>query len=39
MGAVARYGVPEYWIVDPVHEFIEVHRDLLDRHCRRGVLR
>jgi Uma2 family endonuclease len=22
----ARYGVPEYWIVDPVHETIEVHR-------------
>jgi Uma2 family endonuclease len=22
----ARYGVAEYWIVDPVNEFIEVHR-------------
>jgi Uma2 family endonuclease len=22
----ARYGVPEYWIVDPVAEVIEVHR-------------
>jgi Uma2 family endonuclease len=22
----ARYGVPEYWIVDPVNECIEVHR-------------
>jgi Uma2 family endonuclease len=22
----ARYGVPEYWIVDPVNEVIEVHR-------------
>jgi Uma2 family endonuclease len=22
----ARYGVPEYWIIDPVHETIEVHR-------------
>jgi Uma2 family endonuclease len=22
----ARYGVPEYWIVDPVNETIEVHR-------------
>jgi Uma2 family endonuclease len=22
----ARYGVPEYWIVDPVNEWIEVHR-------------
>jgi Uma2 family endonuclease len=22
----ARYGVPEYWIVDPVSESIEVHR-------------
>ena len=22
----ARYGVPEYWIVDPVRETIEVHR-------------
>jgi Uma2 family endonuclease len=22
----ARYAVPEYWIVDPVHESIEVHR-------------
>jgi Uma2 family endonuclease len=22
----ARFGVPEYWIVDPVHESIEVHR-------------
>jgi Uma2 family endonuclease len=22
----ARYGVPEYWIVDPVNETIEVYR-------------
>ena len=22
----ARYGVPEYWIVDPAHEVIEIHR-------------
>ena len=22
----ARYGVPEYWIVDPANEFIEVHQ-------------
>ena len=22
----ARHGVPEYWIVDPVKEIIEVHR-------------
>ena len=22
----ARYAVPEYWIVDPVHESIEIHR-------------
>ena len=22
----ARYGVPEYWMVDPVNETIEVHR-------------
>ena len=22
----ARYGVPEYWIIDPVHETIEIHR-------------
>ena len=22
----ARYGVPEYWIIDPVKQTIEVHR-------------
>src|SRR5215203_1906719 len=26
MQMFARYGVPEYWIVDPVHETIEVHQ-------------
>jgi Uma2 family endonuclease len=26
MQMFARYGVPEYWIVDPVHKTIEVHR-------------
>jgi Uma2 family endonuclease len=26
MQMFARYGVPEYWIVDPVKETIEVHR-------------
>jgi Uma2 family endonuclease len=26
MQMFARYGVPEYWIVDPVHQTIEVHR-------------
>ena len=25
MQMFARYGVPEYWIVDPVHRQIEVH--------------
>ena len=25
MRLFARHGVPEYWIVDPVHEQIEVH--------------
>jgi Uma2 family endonuclease len=26
MQMFARYGVPEYWIVDPVHQTVEVHR-------------
>jgi Uma2 family endonuclease len=29
----ARYGVPEYWIVDPVNEAIEVHRLEADRYA------
>ena len=26
MQTFARYGVPEYWIVDPLEQTIEVHR-------------
>ena len=33
MQMFARYGVPEYWIVDPVNETIEVHRLRLAATC------
>ena len=31
MMLLARYGLPEYWLVDPAHQFVEVHARSEDR--------
>ena len=31
MMLLARYGLPEYWLVDPAHQFVEVHALSEDR--------